>query len=351
MPSTRFLSALAALCLAGAFVSTASAQLPGWETFGPPLFQVNSVAAGPGLTVFASGADYAASQGALYRSADSGLTWKVVAEATRNEYFSDILVDPTDSERVFAGAPDGDASATNIYRSSDGGTSFIASFIVTPYCVPSFAKGRSPDTVLLACGLRLARTDDAGLSWHDLQSPSTEPVRLTSGPGGTLFAYGTTQIFKSASDGSSWVPVGSAPAACPGLNALRVDPQDSRVLVAGVGLIGGSGFQCGGAYVSTDGGSTWNAGALRGVYVTDIAIDPDDPALVYASASYVAGILPPGGVFGSRDGGSSWSDLRLPALGAVRVATSQSGRHLYAATSLGVFEQGVRKTLVIAPRQ
>ncbi len=215
MRSIRLPSTFAALLWIGLLASTASAQLSGWETFGPPLFQVNAVAAGPGLTVFASGADYAASQGALYRSVDAGVTWTVVAEAARNEYFSDILVDPTNSQRVFAGAPDGDAQATNIYRSSDGGTSFTASLIVTPYCVPSFAKGGSPDTVLLACGLRLARTEDAGLSWHDLQSPSTEPVRLTSGPGGTLFAYGTTKIFKSASDGSSWVPAGSAPAACP----------------------------------------------------------------------------------------------------------------------------------------
>ncbi len=118
-----------------------------------------------------------------------------------------------------------------------------------------------------------------------------------------------------------------------------------------MGLIGGSGFQCGGVFISPDGGSSWTPGSLSAVYVTDIAIDPDDPAFVYASASYVAGILPRGGVFGSRDGGSSWSDLQLPALGALRIAVSQSGRHLYAATSLGAFERGVRKTLVVAPRQ
>lgn len=340
---------IAAALLSAATCVPALAQLPAWETSGPPLFQVNAVAAGPGLTVFAAGADYAASQGALFKSVDGGETWDAVAEAARNEYYSDILVDSRNPQRVYAGAL-GNAGTMNIYRSADGGATWSPSNTVSTYCVPSFAPGTAADTVVLSCGTRFLRSDDAGLTWHDLPTPFTEPVRLTRGPDGSLLAYGPTRIFKSTSDGSSWTAAGTAPPDCPGVNALRVNPRDASVFVAGVGLTGAGGFRCGGVFRSADAGSTWTASTLSGVYVTGVAIDAGDPALVYASASYLAGILPRGGVYFSRDGGATWDDLRLPALGALRLALPASGRILYAATSLGVFEHRVRKTRVVAPR-
>lgn len=349
MPAILQSVALGLMLSVSPLATRALAQLSVWETFGPPLFQVSAVAAGPDLTVYASGADYAASQGALFKSVDGGRIWEPVAEAARNEYYSDVLVDPRNPQRVYAGAL-GNTGATNVYRSTDGGGTWSLSDTVSPYCVPSFAPGTASDTVLLACGTRFLRSDDAGMTWHDLTAPFTEPTRLTTGPGGVLLAFGPTRIFKSTSDGNAWAAGGNAPQNCLGLNALRVDPRDARGLVAGTGLIGTGGFQCGGVFRSTDAGGAWSASSLSGVYVTDVAIDSDEPALVYACASYLAGILPKGGVFFSRDGGAGWNDLHLPALGAVRIALAPSGRLLYAATSLGVFEHRVRKTQVVGPR-
>ena len=330
------------------FASAAPAPLPVWETSGPPLYQVNTVAAGPDLTVYAAGADYAASQGALFKSVDGGANWDAVADAARNEYFSGILADVRNPQRVYAGA--GSGGATNIYRSTDAGGTWSLSTTLSTYCGPSFATGAAADTVVFSCGSRFLRSDDAGKSWRELPTPFTESVRLTSGPGGLLFAYGPTRVFKSNSDGNAWVAAGSAPPGCPGLNSLRVDPRGASVYVGGTGLLGPGGFQCGGVFRSTNAGGTWSPGTLSDVYVTDIAIDAEDPALVYASASYIAGILPKGGVYVSRDGGAAWNDLHLPALGALRLALPPSGRILYAATSLGVYAHRVRKTTAVAPR-
>ena len=93
------------------------------------------------------------------------------------------------------------------------------------------------------------------------------------------------------------------------MNALRVDPTNASVFVAGAGLLGAGGLTCGGVYRSTNAGSTWTASSLSGVYVTDLAIDPVAPARVYACAGYLGGSFPKGGAYASVDGGADWSNL------------------------------------------
>ena len=71
---------------------------------------------------------------------------------------------------------------------------------------------------------------------------------------------------------------------------------------------------------------------------------PSGTGAAYACASYIAGILPRGGAWKSVDGGVSWQNLRLPTTGALKIAVSKSGRHVYAATSQGVYVLSGRKT-------
>jgi len=326
---------LAPLLLAAGAAAAALAQAPAWETTGPPLFQVNAVAAGPDeLTVYAGGADYAASQAALFKSADGGHRWDALVEAEPGEYYSDILVDPTSPSTIYAGALVN--GTTRIYRTGDGGATWSLRQTIPSYCVPSFAAGTSAGAALVACGTHLYRTSDAGLTWLEVPAPFAEPTRLTTGPGGAFFAYGPTHIYKSVNGGSAWTAVGT-PLPCAGMNALRVDPTNASVFVAGAGLLGAGGLTCGGVYRSTNSGSTWTASSLEGVYVTDLAIDTVAPARVYACAGYLGGSFPKGGAYASVDGGADWSNLFLPALGAVRLALSDSGHILYAATSAGVY--------------
>jgi len=46
----------------------------------------------------------------------------------------------------------------------------------------------------------------------------------------------------------------------------------------------------------------------------------------------------------------SWQNLRLPTTGALKIAVSKSGRHVYAATPQGVFVLTSRKTRVTRPK-
>jgi photosystem II stability/assembly factor-like uncharacterized protein len=325
----------------------AAIAVSGWESFGPPGTRVNSVSAARDdeSRAYAAATILESATSALYRTDDAGRTWTGLVEAGAGDAYSEIFADPRDPDRVFASAQRGHG-VTDIYRSDDRGENWGTILTLSTRCVPSFAAGGAPDSLYLTCATRFLRTIDAGNSWDEPATPFTENVRLAPGPG-VLYAYGPSRIFRSDNLGTTWVQGAAPPAGCPSFLSLAADPVSPQVLLAGTGVIGSGGFQCGGVYRSSDRGATWAAPGLTGVYVTDVAFDADDPSRAYAAASFIAGILPPGGVYASGDGGRSFSNTRLPASGALEVAVSATGRILYAATALGVYQQPVRRARTV----
>jgi photosystem II stability/assembly factor-like uncharacterized protein len=312
------------------------AQNLGWQSYGPPLFQVSDVSTGiADLTVYAASANFSAGQSAISGSTDGGQTWTGLEQAPTGQFYAEVLADQSDANRLYAGATG--SGATTIYFSNTAGTGWAVGQTTPALCVPSFAQSAANGNVLVACGTSLYSTSD-GATWTSVTNPFTEATRLAAGPGGTMYAYGPTHIFKSTDSGQTWSPSGSAPGACPGLNALRVNPSNGNALTAGAGVTGSAGFQCGGVYLSSDGGATWSAGGLSGVYVSDLAFDNSQTSTIYASAAFLAGILPMGGVWRSSDAGATWDNLSLPQPGASRIALSSQNDRLYAATSLGVYQ-------------
>jgi photosystem II stability/assembly factor-like uncharacterized protein len=334
-----------------ALLATAAFARAAWQTSGPEGTRANAVsAAGDDPSVaYAAATVLESSTSALYRTDDSGQSWTALVEAARGDSYAQVFADPRVGGRGFAALQKG-TGATDILRSIDHGDHWATVLTVSTRCVPSFETGAGADSVLFACGTRFFRTSDAGLSWDEPATPFSENVRLTAGGGGAIYAYGVSHIYRSVTSGTSWVDAGAAPPACPGLLSLRIDPSDPSAFLAGTGVIGAGGFQCGGVYRSANAGASWSAPGLSGVYVTDLAFDPSDSSRVYACASYVAGILPPGGVYASSDGGRTFGNLRLPATGALDLAVSANGGLVHAATSLGVYEDRIRKTRVVPPR-
>ena len=312
------------------------AQNLGWQSYGPPLFQVSDVSTGiADLTVYAASANFSAGQSAISGSTDGGQTWTGLEQAPTGQFYAEVLADQSDANRLYAGATG--SGATTIYFSNTAGTGWAVGQTTPALCLPSFAQSAANGNVLVACGTSLYSTSD-GATWTSVTNPFTEATRLAAGPGGTMYAYGPTHIFKSTDSGQTWSPSGSAPGACPSLNALRVNPSNGNALTAGAGVTGSAGFQCGGVYLSSDGGATWSAGGLSGVYVSDLAFDTSQTSTIYASAAFIAGVLPMGGVWRSSDAGATWDNLSLPQPGASRIALSSQNDRLYAATSLGVYQ-------------
>jgi photosystem II stability/assembly factor-like uncharacterized protein len=148
-------------------------------------------------------------------------------------------------------------------------------------------------------------------------------------------------MFKSIDAGKTWTHIGLE--GTRQIGRVAVDPANpDRVYVAALGHIYESNPERG-VYRSIDGGTTWKkvlfkAGDPDNVGAVDLAIDPKNPRVLYASlwatrrppwAVYAPTNLPGGGLYKSTDAGDTWSKLAggLPTddfVGKIGVAVSPS---------------------------
>ena len=154
-------------------------------------------------------------------------------------------------------------------------------------------------------------------------------------------------LYKTEDGGRSWRNVGLKNSEH--IGKILVDPRNSDVVyVAAQGPLWGPGGDRG-LYKTTDGGKTWekvleigeNKGENTGV--SDIAMDPRNPDVIYASAyqrrRHVWTLInggPEGGIHKTTDGGKTWTRLRsgLPAgnLGRIGLAIAPSNPDIVYAT-------------------
>lgn len=149
-------------------------------------------------------------------------------------------------------------------------------------------------------------------------------------------------IYRSDDGGKSWTNVGLKKSEH--IARIIVDPRNSSVVYAAAqGPLWGPGGDRG-LFKSTDGGKSWNniLAISENTGVTDIAVDPKNPEILYAASyqrrRHVWTLIdggPEGGIHKSTDGGSTWKKLTngLPTgdIGRIGLAISgQDGRVLYA---------------------
>jgi photosystem II stability/assembly factor-like uncharacterized protein len=155
-------------------------------------------------------------------------------------------------------------------------------------------------------------------------------------------------MFKSTDAGKTWSHIGLDDTRQ--ISRVVVDPTNpNRVYVAALGHIYDANPERG-VYRSTDGGTTWkkvlaHAKDPNNVGAADIAIDPRNPKVLYASlwatrrppwAVYAPSNMPGGGLYKSTDGGDTWKPLAggLPTddfVGRIGIAIAPSNsRRLFA---------------------
>jgi len=185
-----------------------------------------------------------------------------------------IRFDPTNSNNMFLGTPDG-----GLWKSTNGGTSWTTN---------------TDQLTVIGC------TDIV------IDPTNTQKMFLATGDGdaGDSFSIG---ILKTTDGGATWVPTGSATVtwtASQGrtLSRMLINPNNPQIIMA---------FGSNGIYRSTDGGTTWTqpAGSFNGVM--DAEFKPGDPNTVYAA----------GTVFKkSTDGGATWTTVSTGLTGIGRLA-------------------------------
>jgi photosystem II stability/assembly factor-like uncharacterized protein len=221
-----------------------------------------------------------------------------------------------------------------------------------------------------AVGGGLWKTVDGGLTWRpvtdgQIRSSSVGAVAAAeSNPDVVYLGMGETQlrgnilqgdgVYRTADGGRTWRHVGLAETQA--IARIRVHPADADVVyVAALGHPYGPNPERG-VFRSRDGGATWQRVLFRNdsTGAADLAIDPSDPRVIYATLWQVyrtpwklwsggAG----SGLFKSTDGGDTWTELtRNPGMpggviGKIGVAVSPADpRRVYAvveADSGGVF--------------
>jgi len=113
-------------------------------------------------------------------------------------------------------------------------------------------------------------------------------------------------------------------------HALAIDPQNPNIVYASTS---------GGVFKSVNGGANWsaaNSGLPAGYFARSLAIDPRNPSTVYAGGSCT--VLGSCGIFKSTDGGTNWSPANSGLDGAVILVESlaidpQNPSTVYAGTT------------------
>ncbi|MEM9304196.1 MAG: glycosyl hydrolase, partial [Pseudomonadota bacterium] len=191
---------------------------------------------------------------------------------------------------------------------------------------------KDPNTWYVAVGSGgVWKTTNAGTTWTpifdresvysigtiaiDSNNPSVVWVGTGEDVGGRHVSFGDG-IYRSDDGGQRWKNMGLPDSEH--ISRIRIHPENSDVImVAAQGPLWSTGGDRG-FFLSTDGGETWEKTLGDDGYtgVTDIAIHPENPAVVYAAtwehhrtvAAYMGG-GPKSGIHRSTDGGRSWTEL------------------------------------------
>ena len=251
----------------------------------------------------------------VWRSDDSGMSWKEKIKGAPNTVGSDIYISPTGN--IYVATMD-----NGLTVSSNGGKTYRPLFPTAGY-----------------------RKDMNGHVWRVLVFGENDTrIIATSSPWGE----DVNQVILSTDAGKSFTIVRNGlPASRPKMNtlwgqgyprALAADPQNSNLFYLGI-----DGDDGGGLFISRDGGATWIRSSgqptSRKIY-NALAVDPRHPSDIYWGACGEQG-----GVYLSKNGGETWSrvfsellwvfDLRVATDGVVYAAGDLGGPVLYASSDRG----------------
>lgn len=225
----------------------------------------------------------------LYRSTNGGLNWEHLGlEDTR--YIARVVVDPTDSERLFVAATGqlfGTDQERGVFRSTNGGQDWDRVFALTDStaCTDLVMHPTNPEILYAAM-------------WERVRGRT---YRNNGGP--------SSGIWRSLDGGDSWneLTTGLPTDNEVGRIGLTICASQPDILYS-IYTEGGSSAGFRGVYKTTNGGDSWsdtNDGALNSMYSSfgwyfgQIRVDPTNPNNVFAMG------VP---MYRSTSGGSSWSE-------------------------------------------
>lgn len=226
----------------------------------------------------------------VYKSTDAGSTWTSIGLETTGAV-TEIIIDPTNSDRIFAstlGNPHAKTTSRGVYRSDDGGTTWVNKLFVTDSSgiVDLIMDPSNPD-ILYASGYNRMRNYYSS---------------VVAGP--------QSRIYKSINGGDSWSQLsGGLPMGNECRIGLAISNDDPSVVYAL--YVDGISLNINDIYKSTNAGTTWSAmnifdgpdglpdGVMGGFgwYFGEVYLNPYNNDQL---------IIPGVDMYQSLDGGTSW---------------------------------------------
>ncbi|HEY2387397.1 MAG TPA: hypothetical protein VGK30_10575 [Candidatus Binatia bacterium] len=324
-----------------------------WVPIGPDGGTISAIAVDPGnpSTVYAAvfaGPDDGEGRG-IYKSSNGGMSWTLSSIGLGTLAVSQIVVNPHNSQILFA------ATFGGVYRSTNGGASWsstigtpsdpYAAFVIDPL---------NPSNLYLATQHGVYRSTNGGGLFSASNSGLTQLVvsALAIDPANPQVLYAATfdGVFKSSDGASTWT-LSTTGLPGPGVQFLAVDPTSSSKVYAGGCALG--------MYRSIDGGSTWSASntglpSATGCVVA-LAAQPGTAGTLYAALTDDAQHP----VFVSTDFAATWAPLGsgleghvvdglalIPILPSIVFAGTQGGvfRSTDAGATWALRTSGIRHT-------
>ncbi len=185
-----------------------------------------------------------------------------------------IRFDPTNSNTIWVGAPDG-----GLWKTTNGGTSWTTNTDQLP---------------------------TIGVSDVAIDPSNTQVMYLATGDSHASDTY-SIGLLKSTDGGATWNTTGLTWATTQGrtIGRVLVNPTNSQIILV---------FSSVGIFRSTNGGTSFTA-VVSNVNFVDGEFKPGDPNTVYACGT---------GFRKSTDGGATWTTVTLPLTGNTRIAMAVS---------------------------
>ncbi len=274
----------------------------------------------------------------IYKSTDGGQSFRRMG-LERSEHIGDILVDPRNSDVVYAAAQGplwASGGERGLYKTTDGGESWerILNVSENTGIADIVFDAQNPDLIYASSyqrrrhvGILIAggpegtiyKSTDAGATWKEIANGLPEAdigrIALEVSPHypGIVYAAVASQddlsgMFRSDDYGESWTKLNDYHPNDPQYyGELFADPhRPGRVCAVDTNL-----------YCTTDNGVTWEPFRLQGVHVDhhEIVFDPVDPDYMMIGND--------GGLYESYDAGLTWRHFaNLPVAQPYRVGIS-----------------------------
>jgi photosystem II stability/assembly factor-like uncharacterized protein len=242
----------------------------------------------------------------------TGLQFRLIGPAAASGRVMAFAVNPKNHAEYYVGVASG-----GVWKTVNDGTTWI----------PVFDKEGS-----------------YSIGWVELDPNDPSVVWVGTGESNSQRSVGYGDgVYRSDDGGKNWQNMGLKKSEH--IGRIVIDPRDSKVVyVAAEGPLWGPGGDRG-LYKSTDGGKNWKAVLTisENTGAADIAMDPSNPDILYASAyqrrRHVFTLIdggPESAIYKSTDAGATWNKLKsgLPTedMGRIGLAVSPADPNLVYAT-------------------